>query len=665
VTLVVSVIEVRNALRCPRIFALGRRRGGREVAFPVTASSLGAAFHRIVGAFSATVPNSVAALAKLELGASEATIAGVLAGALLDQAAAEVGRMPSYASMPAEIDDLAEALRELARYLAKEAHALGGKPAEVLARFLGQSEMELADTLETGDGQAVLLTGRLNALHSPGDGLVDVVEYKLTPESSDELDRAQVALYRHLLRDAQEIDAQPVVLRFQPKLTITRLPRTASDALVRERLLPLVRNMAGWTTEGALVPGPAQPDLCPSCPVRTACAATYPEYLASRDQPPAGAARPLPSASGDSILPTRPAAPDEQRDDDHAGHEEAEELRQAIERIYRGQGISVSLGEPKIGPRLVVLEVRAGRGSIRHVDRGAQDVEHELQAKLNVAANYVKTGGLRHFEVARRRARTVLLTSALQRREEYLRERSGRFVVGEDIAGEVVVGDLSEPTTCHVLIGGASGSGKSVLLQTIIASLAHFHRPDAIRFTLVDPQRVSFDSFRTSLATHLAHPVCYDVKQAIEILEGLVSEMEDRYLEFEQTGSESLDEYNEGVTLERRMARHVVVVDEFADLLAQKHLRESFLSVVLRLCAKARAAGIHLVLATQRLDAKTVPGVIKTNLVGRIALRVADVAASRIVLNGKGAERLLGKGDLYADFGNGPIRAQAAVVGQQ
>jgi DNA segregation ATPase FtsK/SpoIIIE, S-DNA-T family len=664
VTLVVSVTEVRNALRCPRIFALGRRTGGREVAFPVTASALGAAFHRIVSAFSATGASPSAALAELEPGASEATIASVLAGALLDHAAAEVERMPSYASMPAELDDLAEALRELARYLAKEAHALGGKPEEALARLLERSEMELADTLETGDGQAVLLTGRLNALHSRAQAAIDVVEYKLGSESNDELDRTQVALYRHLLRDAQEIDAQPAVLRFQPRLTSTRLDRSASDALVRERLLPLVRNMAGWAAEGSLVPGPAQPDLCPCCPVRTACAATYPEYLASRDQPPAGAARPLPDASGDSVLPARAAAPAAPRGDDHAGHEEAEELRQAIEHNYRRQGIHVNVGETKIGPRLVALEVRAGRGSIRNVDRGAGEVEHRLQAKLNVAANYVKNGGSRHFEVALRRERTVLLTAALQRCESFLRAKTGRFVVGEDIAGEVVVGDLSEPTTCHLLIGGAPGSGKSVLLQTMIASLAHFHTPDAVRFTLVDARRASFHSFRTSLATHLAHPICHDVKQAIEILEGLVSEMEDRYLEFEGTGSENLDEYNEAVAVERRMARHVVVVDEFADLLAQKHVRESFLSVVLRLCAKARAAGIHLVLASQRLDAKTVPGVIRTNLVGRIALRVPDAAASRIVLGAKGAERLLGKGDLYADFGNGPIRAQAAVVGQ-
>jgi len=255
-----------------------------------------------------------------------------------------------------------------------------------------------------------------------------------------------------------------------------------------------------------------------------------------------------------------------------------------------------------------------------------------------------------------------MLTSTLERAEEFLRARAGRFVLGEDIGGEVLLGDLAEPAACHLLIGGTTGSGKSVLLRTLIASLAHYHGPEAIRFTLVDPKRVSFASLLTSLASHLAHPLCFDVIQAVEILNGLVNEMEERCAAFESSGVEDLEAFNETVSSEERYARHVVVVDEFADLLATKELRESFLGAVQRLCAKARAAGIHLVLATQRPDAKTVPGVIKTNLSGRIALRVPDATASRIVLGQLGAERLLGKGDLYVDFGLGPIRGQAAVV---
>lgn len=660
-TLSVSVTEVRNALRCPRIFALGRALR-REVGFPVAGSSLGAAFHRIVGAFAATIASPSPVLATLPAGADERAIAQAIAAVLLDEAGAEIERTPSYASMPAEIDDLAEALREFAAYLAKEAHASGMRPAEALFSLLLHHELDVDDTLDIGQGEVVLLTGRLDALHAHASGSFDVVEYKLTPDANEALDRAQVALYRHLLRESREIDAHPVVLRFQPTLSVTRLRPEETDSLVRERLLPLVRDMAGWATDTSSAPGPETSELCPSCPVRVACTATFPEYLPARDQPPASAARPLPDAKGESILPPAPARPAGSRDDDAAGAEEAAELQKAIERIYRGQGVAVAMGEVKIGPRLVALEVRAKRGPIRNVDRSAEDVIHRLEAEMHVHASYTKSGGLRRFEVARRVPRPVLLTSVLDRAEEFLRGRAGRFAIGEDLGGEALLGDLAEPAACHLLVGGTTGSGKSVLLRTLIASLAHYHGPGEIRFTLVDPKRVSFTSLRTSLASHLAHPLCFDVQQAVEILNGLVNEMEERYAAFEASGVEDLDGFNETAPPDERFARHVVVVDEFADLLATKELRESFLGAVQRLCAKARAAGIHLILATQRPDAKTVPGVIKTNLAGRIALRVPDATASRIVIGQLGAERLLGKGDLYVDFGLGPIRGQAAVV---
>jgi DNA segregation ATPase FtsK/SpoIIIE, S-DNA-T family len=656
-----SVTEVRNALRCPRIFALGRAQR-REVGFPVSASSLGAAFHRIVGTFANTVSNPAPALAALGAAVEEQELSGVLAATLLDGAAAEIERNPSYASMPAEVDELAESLRELGQYLAHELKGIDEPPAVALARFFAAVELELGDTVDLGGGEAVLLLGRLDALHGRSGGTVDVVEYKLTPEADLALDRAQVALYRHLLRESREIDAEPVILRFQPRLTVTRIPAQEADSLLRERLLPLLRDMSAWAGDGASAPGPEQPDLCPSCPVRAVCAATYPAYLQSRDQPPAGAARPLPDAKGDSVVAPAATRPSGAREEDRAGGVEAEELQKAVERIYRGQGVAVSMAEVKLGPRLVSLEVRAKRGPVRNVDRSAEDVVHRLEAELGVRANYMRSGGLRRFEVARRIPRPVLLSAVLDRAAVYLRERPGRFVLGEDIAGDALCGDLSEPASCHLLIGGATGSGKSVLLRTLIASLAQYHAPDAIRFTLVDPKRVSFASFRSALGAHLAHPLCFEAAQAVEILEGLVNEMEERYKAFEEAEVEDLDAYNEIVPPAQAIARHVVAIDEFADLLATKALRESFLTAVQRLCAKARAAGIHLVLATQRPEAKTVPGVIKTNLVGRIALKVPDATASRIVIGQVGAEKLLGKGDLYADFGCGPVRAQAATL---
>jgi len=136
--------------------------------------------------------------------------------------------------------------------------------------------------------------------------------------------------------------------------------------------------------------------------------------------------------------------------------------------------------------------------------------------------------------------------------------------------------------------------------------------------------------------------------------------MEARYRRFEARGAEDIDDYNESA--DEPLPRRVVVVDEFQDLLADKAIRGAFLDGVKRLGAKARAAGIHLVLATQRPDRNTVPGEIKANLGGKIALRVQAMVNSRIILDQGGAEKLLGKGDLLADLGHGIVRAQAPLA---
>ena len=658
-TVSVSLTEVRNALRCPRIFALGRAQR-RPVAFPVVASSLGAAFQRIVHAFASSASRPPRALAELSSAADEETVANAIGAVLLDAAAAEIEQNPGYASMPAEVDDLAEALRELARYFSRELKRAGGRPADALARLPAALELALNHAIAIDGHDAVVVTGGIDALQAPGTGAVDVLEYKLNADGA--LDRVQVALYGLLLR-ARSIDAEPVVLRFQPQLTVTRLTRGESDTLMQQRLVPLLREMADWSTDGARAPGPEQSDLCPSCPVRAPCAMTYPAYLASRDQPPASATRPLPDAKGESLQAPSPTQLLASQADDGPGYEEAEELRQVVERSYRRQGVAANMGEVRVGPRIISLEVRARRIPVRQIDGGAEEVLQRLEAKLGAQASYARSGGMRRFEVARRTPRPVLLTTVLDRAQAFLRERPGRFVLGEDIGGAVLHGDLSEPASCHLLVAGVSGSGKSVLLGALIASLAHYHGPEAIRFTLIDPRRASFAPFRSSLGAHLEHPLCFEPGTALEILDGLVHEMEERYQTFEQAGVDDLDGYNESAGPGQGIARHVVVVDEFSDLVASSTRREAFLSAVQRLCAKARAAGIHLVLSTERPDAKTVPSVLKTNLVGRIALKLADASAARLVLGHAGAENLLGKGDLYADFGAGPIRGQAAVLG--
>jgi S-DNA-T family DNA segregation ATPase FtsK/SpoIIIE len=656
-----SVTEVRNALRCPRIFALGRAQA-KAVVFPVGASSLGATFHRIAERFARDLEAPPEAVRRLPPGAPRADVAAAFGAWLLGHLVAALDESPALASMPGEVDDLAEALRELGRYLAAEVERGGMAPAQALRALVPHAELAIEAVIDAADhiaghaGVPVRITGRVDAVHSRGTGALDVVEYKLTGDENQDLDQAQVALYRRLLRDGLDVEAEPVILRFNPGLIVTRLSPSASDALVDRRILPLLGSMVSWAERPESAPATPRRDLCAVCPVRAGCAATYGDRLDPRDLPPAGAAQPRPSPEGLLAVTSaeEPAAPSPA---DAEGEAEAEELEKQIVGELRRLGVMVQVARRTVGPTLLRVEVLIARQRVAQLDRVAQDVEHHLAGR---EVRFEPEGPRRSFTAPRRKPRPVQLGALLAKKAAYLRERPGRFVVGEGVDGEVVAGDLSDGSTCHLLIGGQTGSGKSVLLRAIVTSLCHFHPPSAIRFTLVDPKRVTFGSFAAGIAAHLEGPVFYDGEALLPELDDLTAEMEARYERFERAKVQDIDEYNEIAA--ERLARRVVVVDEFQDLLADRATRQAFLDGIKRLGAKARAAGIHLVCATQRPDRSTVPGEIKANLGGKIALRVQAAVNSRIILDQAGAERLLGRGDLLADLGHGVVRAQAPLA---
>jgi S-DNA-T family DNA segregation ATPase FtsK/SpoIIIE len=624
-------------------------------------SSLGAVFHRIVETLTNTVSDPPPELAALPAQAPPATTATALARWLLELLVRELELTPGYVSMPAEVDDLAEALRRFAVHLAGRLDGDARRPAEALADFLAGAELAVDGVVDLGGGVEVRLSGRVDALYAPAGAALEVVEYKLTPESSQPVDQAQVALYRHLLRRARDVDATPVSLRFEPDLTETRLSPAESDALVQDRILPLLADMLHWSQAPEGAPPPASTELCPACPARAACTTTYDDYLPGRDDPPAGAARPRPDAVGELVAveaePPPAAAPG-----DEAGAEEGVALRARVEQLLRHQGVAKPHAKVRVAARVVQVEVSVGRGTVARVDRAAADVIYRLHAEDEREATYARRGGQRAFTIARRQPRDVKLLPLLGQRADWLRERPGRFVVGEAVDGGVLCGDLTDPACCHLLVGGTTGSGKSVLLRAMASSLAHFHAPAAIRFTLVDPKRVSFGALAAGLSAHLENPLCRDVAEALPVLEGLVEEVEERYRLFERASVQDLDEYNERPVESERLARHVVLVDEFQDLVVSKQTREPFLAAVQRLGAKARAAGIHLILATQRPTKEHVPTAVKANLPGQIALRTASALESRIILDQPGAEALLGRGDLLASLGHGLQRGQAALA---
>ena len=222
--------------------------------------------------------------------------------------------------------------------------------------------------------------------------------------------------------------------------------------------------------------------------------------------------------------------------------------------------------------------------------------------------------------------------------------------------GDLVEADLSDPNTCHFLIGGTTGSGKSVFLRSLLLSLIYRHSPDNLKIALVDPKRVTFPEFEGM--KWLYQPIVKDSDNAIDLMTSLVGEMETRYQQFEASGCADIDSYNAQSV--NSFPRIICIFDEYADFMAEKDVRSELELSVKRLGAMARAAGIHLIVATQRPEAKVVTPIIRSNLPGRVALRAASEADSQIILGGKetAAAYLLGKGDLLYQVGSQLWRLQ-------
>ncbi|MBE5891302.1 MAG: DNA translocase FtsK [Lachnospiraceae bacterium] len=236
------------------------------------------------------------------------------------------------------------------------------------------------------------------------------------------------------------------------------------------------------------------------------------------------------------------------------------------------------------------------------------------------------------------------------------------FAVGKDIAGKIMITDIAKMP--HLLIAGSTGSGKSVCINTIIMSLLYKSNPEDVKLLMIDPKVVELSVYNG--IPHLIIPVVTDPKKAAGALQWAVAEMSDRYQKFAETGCREIKGYNASLPEgEKKMPHIVVIVDELADLMmvASNEVEEA----ICRLAQLARAAGIHLIIATQRPSVDVITGLIKANMPSRIAFAVTSSVDSRTILDMGGAEKLLGKGDmLFAPQGlPKPVRVQGAFVTDQ
>ena len=342
--------------------------------------------------------------------------------------------------------------------------------------------------------------------------------------------------------------------------------------------------------------------------------------------------------------------------------QEDEHRAQIIEGTLRSFGVDSEVKQIMHGPSITRFAIQIAPGvKVSKVANTSDNLALELKTQhVRVEAPIQGTNYI-GIEVPNKLVSTVSLREVLDSPEMKSNPSPLLVALGKDIAGSPILCDLSKMP--HLLIAGATGSGKSVCINSIVCSLLYRTTPDQVRLIMVDPKQVELSVYNT--IPHLLVPVVSDPKKAAGALAWVVQEMLERYGKFSTQGVRNLAGYNKANQgTDKVLPNIVVIIDEMADLMevCRKDVEES----IRRLAALARAAGIYMVLATQRPSVDVITGVIKNNIPSRIAFAVSSGTDSRTIIDINGAEKLMGKGDmLYKPTGTSPIRVQGCFVSDE
>ena len=332
-----------------------------------------------------------------------------------------------------------------------------------------------------------------------------------------------------------------------------------------------------------------------------------------------------------------------------------------LESTLESFGVRATVTQVVAGPAVIRYELQPAPGvKVSRITSLADDIALSLAAPgVRIEAPIPGKSAI-SIEVARKETETVFFREMIDSDEFQNAKAKLSFALGKNIGGEYIVGNLAKMP--HLLIAGATGSGKSICINTIICSILFKATPDEVRLMLIDPKKVEMTQY--ARLPHLIAPVVNDSKKAANSLKWVVNEMENRYTLFAAAACKDFEGYNQRCP-ETPLPHIVVIIDELADLMmVAKHDVED---AICRLAQMARAAGIHLVVATQRPSVDVITGLIKANIPSRIAFAVSSYTDSRTILDMGGAEKLLGKGDmLYSPIGmNKPMRVQGTFISEE
>lgn len=330
-----------------------------------------------------------------------------------------------------------------------------------------------------------------------------------------------------------------------------------------------------------------------------------------------------------------------------------------LEQTLRDFGVEASINQVTVGPTITRYEIQPRPGvKVSKIVNLTDDIALSLAAKSIRMEAPIPGKNAIGIEVPNEESQMVGIREIMESKEFNGYPSKLAMGLGKDVAGRIIIGDIAKMP--HLLIAGSTGSGKSVCVNTLITSLVYKAKPDEVKLILIDPKVVELSNYNG--IPHLLIPVVTDPKKAANALTWAVTEMNRRYKLFADTQVKDIKSYNEKT--DNPLPRIVIIIDELADLMMVS--ANDVEDCIHRLAQMARAAGMHLIVATQRPSVDVITGVIKANIPSRIAFAVSSQTDSRTIIDMGGAEKLLGKGDmLFYPLGAAkPVRLQGAFISE-
>ncbi|GAB1543243.1 hypothetical protein NUACC21_59170 [Scytonema sp. NUACC21] len=631
-----TATNIRVAFECPRLFYLNQHFGGNTLFLsPDSGVGIGNTFHQLADDFVSLMTSEPRVKDLLKPDASQLQIEEVASNmqqlfyekkfySYLQETAKKDGSqvqalLKVWQGLQGLIRRFAELLVTNRQYCTTET---------VIRNTFVSEERYLEHYFNLPDKTRQRVTGKFDCLvFNVEKQCLCVIEFKTYQPADPSAQLAQVALYSYMLWQRKKVAVDSAVYCVLPEFIEYRYSWEQLENTVHQLIpykLQQMRQWLAWKPPLPNFPPPTtQPQLCDICPQQQKCQSFFVEELEADE-------------SSNKQTQKTTSQQNEQRKTN------ADDMGVKLVASLQSFGIGVDYQGAAVGPAFIRVKLKPHPGvKVNALLKLSADLQVQLELAnpplISPQAGYVSV------DLPRPDRETAKF-------DDYVKTQTlpasapVKIAIGVNLEGQLIEADLSDPNTCHFLVGGTTGSGKSEFLRSLLLSLILRHSPQHLQIALVDPKRVTFPEFEEM--QWLYSPVVKDSERAIELMNELVAEMESRYQRFEKAGCADLTNYNQ--RSRQPLPRIVCIFDEYADFMAEKESRTALEQSIKRLGAMARAAGIHLIISTQRPEAGVVTPIIRSNLPGRVALRTASEADSAIILGGKqtDAARLLGKGDL-------------------